>query len=154
MGSNITAVSGSFFTCFHTQKADDGCMVFIRYGNGSCGTIVSTGYQDGGPKNLTELTGTKGMISVENDSISIGKNGKWQRIEDYSGEDCMLYIMQKQWRDFLSSIENNTEPPVTGIYARGIMEAAFAAEVSSHYKKEICLPLPKEYEAFIEGLIK
>ena len=154
MGSNITAVSGKFFTCFHEQKADDGGMVFVRYGNGACGAVVSTGYQEGAPKHLTELTGTKGMISVDYESISIGKNGKWQQVEDYSSEKWVPYAMQKQWLEFISSIENNTEPPVTGLYAREIMAAAFAAEVSSHYKKEICLPLSKEHEMFIEGVIK
>ena len=153
MGSAITTVSGKFFTCFHDQKADDGGMVFVRYGNGTCGTIVSTGYQNGAPRHVTELTGTKGMISVEYDSISIGKNGKWQKIENYNNEDWMSYSLLKQWREFLSSIENNTEPPITGMYARGIMEAAFAAEISSTYNTEVGLPLDEKYLSFIGGLI-
>ena len=153
MGNSIIAVSGKFFIAFHNQKADDGGMVFVRYANGACGTIVSTGYQDGAPKHLMELTGTKGMISVEHSGVSVGKNGKWQLIEDYSNEKWMPYAVQKQWQEFLFSIMNDETPPVTGSYARGIMEAAFAAEISSHYNKEICLPLDKEYEEFIERLI-
>ena len=154
MGSDIITVSGKLFICFHNQKANDAGMVFVRYANGACGTIVSTGYQDGAPKNLIELTGTKGMINVGYNSVSIGKNGKWQQIENCSDEQLMSDFMLRQWQEFLFSIENDTEPPVTGSYARGIMEAAFAAEVSSHYGKEIRLPLDKKYETFIEDLIK
>ena len=153
MESEITAVSGKLYTRFHNQKADDCGMIFVRYANGSCGTIVSTGYQDGAPKHLTELTGTKGMISVDYHGISIGKNGKWRQVEDYSDEESMPWAILKQWQEFISSILNNTIAPVTGSYARGIMEAAFAAEASSYYDKEITLPLDKECELFIEGLI-
>jgi len=153
MGSPITTVSGKFFTCFHNQKADDGGMVFVRFANGTCGSVVSTGYQDGAPKYLMELTGTKGMISVDHTGVSVGKNGKWQLVENYSNESWMVYAFEKQWHEFLFSILNNTMPPVSGTYAREIMEAAFAAEVSSHLNKEVSLPLDKEFEKFTEGLI-
>ena len=153
MDSSITAVSGKFFTGFHDQKADDAGMVFVRYANGACGAIVSTGYLSGAPNHLTEITGTKGMLSFDHNSVSIGKNGEWQLIESFSNDNWMQQAFLKQWQEFLFSIENDTAPPVSGSYARGIMEAAFAAEVSSQYNKEVCLPLDREYEAYIEGLI-
>ena len=153
MNSSITTVSGKFYTSFHNQKADDSGMVFVRYANGACGSIVSTGYQDGAPKHLMELTGTKGMLSVDHAGISVGKNGKWQQVKNYGDENWMQYAIQKQWEKFLESLLNDTIPPVSGTYARGLMEAAFAAEISSHNNKEKNLPLSKEDEAFIERLV-
>ncbi len=150
MNGRILTVSGRFSTAFHDQRADDAGMVFVRYSNGACGAIVSVGYKDGAPKNLMELTGTKGMIAVDYSGISLGKNGVWRKIDDFGNEKWMPHALTLQWRKFAEAVKNDTEPPVTGEYAREIMEAAFAAELSSRYGREIGLPLREELEADIE----
>jgi phthalate 4,5-cis-dihydrodiol dehydrogenase len=138
MDSPVESVSAHLDTRFHDQHADDLGMVFLRYKNGVVGTVVSAGFETGVMNFSTELTCTKGMLKVVDDRhVFIGRDEQWQQISGTEGSDWMMASLVNEWRAFLSAIENDTTPLVTGEFARHIMAVVFAAEDSSRLKKEI-----------------
>ena len=140
VGAKVSSVCAQFGTRFHAQEADDLGLIFLRFENGASGSVVSTGYRDGAPKHLTELTCTKGMVNIEYTAgVTIGKTERWSRVPDSGSEDWMREALVAEWRAFVSSIEANREEPVTGGFARHIMEAMFAAQRSSEIRQEVRL---------------
>jgi hypothetical protein len=65
IGSPVQQVSAQLSTRFHDQQADDAGLIFLRYADGAAGTVVSVGYATGAPKHLTELTCTRGMLTID-----------------------------------------------------------------------------------------
>lgn len=140
IGSQVTAVSARLRTRFHDQPADDVGMVFLRYANGAMGTVVSTGYADGAPKHLTELTCTNGMINIDYTAgVTVGKGERWQTLPDTGHERWMHAALVEEWRQFLDSLDRGTPSPVTGEFARHIMSVVLAAEESSARDAEVRL---------------
>jgi predicted dehydrogenase len=143
VGSNVSSVCAQFDTRFFEQAADDVGLIFVRFCNGSFGTVVSTGYRQGAPKHLTELTCTGGALNIEYSAgVVIGKGEKWTSIPDSGSEAWMHEALVHEWRAFVCAIEEDTEEPVPGPFARHIMEVVFAAEQSSRQRTEIALPAP------------
>ncbi len=141
IGSPVSSVCAQFDTRFHEQQADDAGMIFLRYGNGAVGTVVSTGYQVGAPKHLTELTCTKGMLNIDyTTGVAIGRNEQWQTVPKTGSENSMHEALVNEWRAFADAIQFNKESPVSGVYARHIMAVVFAAEESSKLKQEVPVP--------------
>lgn len=145
-GSPIKSVSAQFATSYHTQKADDAGMVFVRYRDGKFGTVVSIGYSEGAPKHTTEIYLTKGCLAVDYWSVSVGSNDVWKEVASYRDRDWMMDALVEQWSSFLKHIKSKKPGPITGDYARHIMEAAFAAETSSSVGYDIVLPALEELE--------
>jgi len=139
INSRVSAVSAQFSTRFHTQGADDAGMVFLRYATGAAGTIVSTGYQTGVPKHLTELTCTRGMMNIDpKTGVSIGRDEKWQTVpESLPSGDWMHWAFVEEWRQFVDIIENDIDTSLASDFALHIMDVLFAAEVSSQEGREI-----------------
>lgn len=137
--SPVTSVSAQFSTRFHEQGADDAGMVFLRYANGASGTVVSSGYQVGAPKHLTELTCTKGMMNIDYEAgVSIGRGETWQTVpESLPSGDWMHEALVEEWRQFIYAIEHDTKTPVPADFAMHIMDVVFAAEQSSQEQHEI-----------------
>ncbi|MEO1664885.1 MAG: Gfo/Idh/MocA family oxidoreductase [Chloroflexota bacterium] len=137
--SPVTAVSAQFGTRFHNQNADDTGMIFVRYANGAAGTVVSTGYNTGAPKHLTELTCSKGMLNIDYEAgVSIGRGEVWQTIpESIPSDDWMHESIVEEWSQFITAIESNTRSPVPADFAMHIMDVVFASEQSSQEKREI-----------------
>jgi predicted dehydrogenase len=143
VGSPVQSVSAQFDTRFHDQNADDVGLIFLRYANGAAGTVVSTGYKNGAPKHLTELTCTRGMLNITyDDGVRLGRNEQWQTIPESVTSGWMEEAMLNQWRAFIEAIENDTPPAVSGDYARHIMAAVFAAEESSNFRHEVAVAPP------------
>jgi phthalate 4,5-cis-dihydrodiol dehydrogenase len=142
-GSSVSSVSARFDTRFHDQQADDVGLVFVRFRNGSFGSVVSTGYRDGAPKHLTELTCTGGALNIEYTAgVTVGKGEKWTPIPDSGSATWMHEALVEEWRGFLRAIEEDTEEPVPGWFARHVMEVVFAAERSSELGREIAIQGP------------
>ena len=140
VGSPVARVAAQLTTRFHEQAADDAGLIFLRYANGVAGTVVSVGYREGAPKHLTELTCTRGMLTVDYTSgVTVGRNGQWQQVPDSAGEEWMHQALIAEWRGFAGAVRHGTEPPVTGAYGRHIMAAIFAAEESSRRREEIAV---------------
>lgn len=138
--SPIRTVSAHFDTRFHDQRADDAGTVFVRYENGCAGTVVSTGYAVGAPKHLTELTCTKGALTIDYaGGVTIGRNERWERVEDSGSESWMPEAFHEQWVSFLKALRGHGGPAVTLEYGRHVMHAAFAALESSRVEREIVL---------------
>lgn len=138
MGSPVTRVSAQLGARFHDQAADDAGLIFLRYANGAAGTVVSVGYRDGAPKHLTELTCTRGMLTIDYaGGVTVGKNEQWRSVPDSASDDWMHAALVEEWRGFAAAIRSGGQPPVTGAYGRHIMAAVFAAEESSQLQREV-----------------
>ena len=140
--SDVASVSAHLNTRFHNQHADDVGVAFLRYANGAIGNVVSAGFQTGVMDFSTELTCTKGMLKIVDDThVFIGRDEQWQHISGTDGNEWMAESLVNEWSAFLSAIENDTEVPVTGEFARHIMAVIFAAEESSRLKREVPISL-------------
>ena len=140
VGSPVTSVAAHLATRFHDQAADDAGLIFLRYANGVAGTVVSTGYRDGAPKHLTELTCTRGMMNVDYvGGVTVGKNGQWRHVPDSASEEWMHAALIAEWRGFAHAVRSGQPPPVTGAYGRHIMATIFAAELSSNLHQEVAV---------------
>ncbi|MBE0690337.1 MAG: Gfo/Idh/MocA family oxidoreductase [Anaerolineae bacterium] len=140
MDSPVTSVSAQLMTRFHDQQADDAGMLFLRYGSGAAGTIISTGYANGAPKHLTELTCTKGMMNIDYvTGVSIGRDERWQTVPGTSDENWMHNALVGEWRAFVHAVDRGTPPAVTGDYARHIIAVILAAQRSSANGREIAV---------------
>ncbi len=138
VGSPVTSVCAQFDVRFHDQRADDAGLIFLRYANGVAGTVVSVGYRTGAPKHLTELTCTRGMLTVDYaGGVNVGKDERWQQVPGSASDDWMHAALIEEWRSFVAAVRTGSPPPVTGAYARQIMAAVFAAEKSSRLRREI-----------------
>ncbi|MBK8021037.1 MAG: Gfo/Idh/MocA family oxidoreductase [Chloroflexi bacterium] len=139
--SPVAAVSARFGTYFHDMAADDTGMVFLRYENGAAGLVISTGYSVGAPRHTTELTCTKGMLTIDYGSgVQIGRDDQWQLLpESVPSGSWMHGALVEEWRAFLHAVDTGSEPAVSGADARHIMAAAFAAERSSELDREVRL---------------
>jgi hypothetical protein len=51
----------------------------------------------------------------------------------------MHEALLNEWRAFAEAIESDVVPAVSGAYARHIMAAVFAAEISSRSRKEVAV---------------
>jgi phthalate 4,5-cis-dihydrodiol dehydrogenase len=139
--SPVRGVAAHFSTAFHDQAADDLGLVFLRYESGAAGSVVSTGYANGAPKHLTELTGTKGMMTIDyTGGVHIGQNEAWRLLpESVPTGNWMHEALVNEWRAFKASIDDDTETPVPATFALHIMDVAFAAERSSQERREIAI---------------
>lgn len=145
VNSRVRSVCAQFGTRFHDQQADDVGLIFLRYENGAAGTVVSTGYRSGAPKHLTELTCTRGMLNIDYSAgVQVGRDEKWQTIPDSGSANWMHEALVKEWQGFFTALQHDTEPPVSGPYARHVMAAVFAAEESSRLKQEVTVPVQAE----------
>ena len=138
VGSPVTSVCAQLDARFHDQRADDAGLIFLRYANGVVGTVVSVGYHSGAPKHLTELTCTRGMLTIDYaGGLVVGKDEQWQQVPGSASEDRMHAALVEEWRGFIAAVRTGSPPPVTGAYGRHIMATVFAAETSSCLRKEI-----------------
>ncbi len=140
VGSPVARVAAQLDTRFHDQAADDTGLIFLRYANGVAGVVVSVGYRDGAPKHLTELTCTRGMLTVDYAGrVSVGKHEQWRHVPDSATDNWMHVALIAEWRGFVDAIRAGSPPPVTGAYGRHIMAAVFAAEESSRVHQEVAV---------------
>jgi len=138
VGSSVSSVCAQFDTRFHQQAADDVGLIFVRFRNGAFGCVVSTGYRTGAPKHLTELTCTAGALTIDYTAgVLIGRGEKWTPVPDSGSAAWMHEALVEEWKAFVRAIDEDTEEPVPGWFARHIMEAVFAAERSSRERREI-----------------
>ncbi len=140
IGSPVRSVAAHLATRFHDQEADDVGMIFLRYANGAAGTVVSTGYAVGAPKHLTELTCTRGMMNIDYAAgVYIGRDERWQAVPGSVCDDWMHEALIREWRGFIRAVAEDAEPPVTGAFARHIIQVVLAAQQSSDLRQEVIL---------------
>ncbi|MCA9838192.1 MAG: Gfo/Idh/MocA family oxidoreductase [Trueperaceae bacterium] len=138
--SELASISADIKTSFHAQEADDIGVALLRFKNGVSATASAIGYQTGVFKFLSELTCSKGLLKISHkDGVFIGRDERWQKVVGSSADDFMEQSMVNEWTAFRDALKNNKPMPVTGEFARVVMQAAFAAEASSREKREIYL---------------
>lgn len=136
--SPVERVSARISADMHDQQADDNGLLFLSYKNGAAGVVTSTGYARGGPKHLTELTCTKGMMNIEyGKGVWIGRNDQWEYLPYTGPDDWMQAAMEEELRQFSRSVTHNEQSPVSLESARHVMAIIFAAMESSRIGKEI-----------------
>jgi phthalate 4,5-cis-dihydrodiol dehydrogenase len=136
--SRVMSVRANILTSFHQQRADDAGMIYMQYESGATGIVISTGYESGAETYLAELTLTKGMVRIDMfGGVYIGKNDRWNHLPESLAGHTEQEALLKEWSAFVECVETSSEPPVTGEYAKHIMEIVFAARESSLQKKEI-----------------
>lgn len=138
--SELASISADIKTSFHVQSADDMGVALLRFKNGLSATASAIGYQTGVFQFLTELTCSKGLLKVSHkEGLFIGRDERWHKLEGTSSEDFMEQAMLNQWSAFRDALSHNKPMPVTGEFARQVMQVAFAAETSSQEKREVKL---------------
>lgn len=154
---------------YHQIEVEDEVTAFLQYANGATGVfITSTGEAPG--TNRLEITGTRGKVVIEHDTIHFIRN------ETPSDEFCRnsgkAFASPDIWdvqipisgkggqhteiiRNFADAVLNGAPllaPAVEGIHS---VELANAMLFSSATKKEVSLPLNSVvYEKFLEELCK
>ena len=142
VGQPVERVSAQLSTRFHEQQSDDAGMVFLRFAGGASGTVVSTGYRVGAPKHLTELTCTRGMLTIDYEgSVLLGRDDKWHVIAEANKENWMQQALTHEWQGFRDALSQDKEVPITGEFARHIMAIVFTAEASSAQRTELSVPI-------------
>lgn len=138
--SPVRSIAAEVQNKFHEQQADDIGVALLRFENGVTATASSIGYKTGVFKFLTELTCTGGLLKIcHKDGLFIGKDEKWQKVDGTGCANWMGEAVLNEWRAFSEALERDTSMPVTGAYARHVMQVAFAAEASSQQKLEVVL---------------
>lgn len=142
VGHPVERVSAQLGTHFHEQKSDDAGMVFLRFASGATGLVVSTGYKQGAPKHLTELTCTRGMLTIDYENVVLlGRDEQWHTVSERNTNNWMHEALINEWRSFSRAILLETETDITGEFARHIMAIVFAAEDSSKRRAEVTVPI-------------
>lgn len=138
VGSEVFSVAAHLATRFHRQSADDTGVLFLRYVDGTVGTVYSIGYDTGAPEHGTELTCTRGIIRVHSvHGVSIGRGEAWTTVPDTGHAAWMNEALVSEWQAFERAIREQQEPAVPGRFARHVMATLFAAEESSRTHAEV-----------------
>jgi predicted dehydrogenase len=138
MGSQAMSVSASIGTRAHYQAADDYGTAFIRYKNGTAGTVIAVGYRDGGPNFSCEVICANGTLRFSANYekyVRLGRGEQWEDVEF----DRDTPAFANEWRAFAECIARDIEPAASGEYGRHIMEILFAAEESALTNREVPL---------------
>ncbi len=138
MDSSVVRVSARLSVDFHNQRADDNGLLYLSYKNGAAGVVVSTGYAQGGPKHLTELICSEGMLNIEyGKGVWIGRDDQWTQLPYTETDDWMQVAMEEEWRQFVQAMNRHEKSPASLESARHVMAVSFAALESSRTGKEI-----------------
>jgi phthalate 4,5-cis-dihydrodiol dehydrogenase len=133
---SVTAVIG---TRAHQQQADDAATVFLRFDGGAAATVFAFGYRQGADDQETEVLATGGHLRFELTSgLFLGQGNRWTLAKGTDGP-WKPPAMEGQWRAFREYLDGEIECPVSGAFARQVMQVVFAAEESSHAGREVVL---------------
>jgi predicted dehydrogenase len=146
-GSEVESVKGDVRTVMHDQTGDDAALALLQFANGIYATVTSIGFKTGVYDDSATIYCTNGIIRCGLDWPSpswarVGQEEHWREI-DLSprlrgfGDDHQLAAFAAEWQDFLRSIEEDTDPAVTGDYSRHLVAILTAVEESSRLDKEV-----------------
>jgi len=133
----VVVVKGSTGQRFHSREqmdADDATIAFLEHANGVSSVSLVTGYRQGAPKDMIEMTCTEGMLRCDRKRVWVGLDERWQERPVTSMDDKV-----REWEDFLTCIEQDTEPPIPGEEARHTVEVMQAVEEASAARREVRL---------------
>jgi phthalate 4,5-cis-dihydrodiol dehydrogenase len=140
MNSSVQSLSASLSASFHEQDADDLGLLFLRFANGATGTVSSLGYRHGAATHHSEIFGTLGHLQIDpSQGLRQGSNETWTAVSEVPESDWMLNALTREWLAFLEVLKTKSTPPVTGEYARHLIEIIEAAQLSAQTKTEVSL---------------
>ena len=103
---------------------------------------VAVAYKDGGPNHDLNIICSEGSLHIGRGDgglvdagVWVGQGDQWTKIEvDDEGSN-----FANEWQAFAQAINEDIEPPASGVYGRHIMEILFAAEESAITNQEVRL---------------
>jgi UDP-N-acetyl-2-amino-2-deoxyglucuronate dehydrogenase len=122
-GTPVEATGYAVTTPVHRMETEDLAAGAIRFANGAIGTVSATTAAYPGYPEAIELIGTRGTARIEDAGLAVHfHDGGEIRVEDGAagggaGADPMAFSHQYHRAvitDFLSAIENDAEPRITG----------------------------------------
>ncbi len=150
MMGEVDTIYGHYETVGHTIQAEDFCTALLKFKNGVTGYIICTTCA---PRDVQEtrisIYGTKGMVSLIGDQLTITING--EPPEMVTGNTMKNDTLTTpvggphawQCRDFIDSIIENRDPIVTGEKALKSVEIVTAVYQSALQDQPIKLPLTR-----------
>ena len=136
-GSRVVAVKGHTSQRFHSREqmdADDAAMALLEHANGVHTVSLVTGYFRGAPKDMVEMTCTRGMLRCDRKRVWVGLDEQWSERPVETEDDKV-----REWEEFLTYLEQGGQVPVPGEEARHTVQVVQAVEESSAAGCEIRL---------------
>lgn len=137
--SPIVAVKAWIGNPILEQQADDSSVALLQFANGVHCTITHTGYRQGVEQFKGEVVTTEGMIKFApfppDRGLWISQAGRYEPLpcEQPEGKDPFTLELE----GFVDCIERGGEAPVSGQWARDIVEVLLACEESSRTGREV-----------------
>lgn len=140
MGQDVVGVNALAGTFFHEQQADDSALIGLRFANGGIGQVQSVGYRNGAVGFAMDLVCENGTLRIDFDhGVSIGRDAAWTPVPDSIEPDWMHHAVAREWQAMRAAIKGEAPNPVTGAYARHIVEIIEAVHLANSEKREIAL---------------
>lgn len=140
MGQDVVGVNALTGTFFHEQEADDSALLGLRFADGGIGQVQSVGYRNGAMGFAMDLVCETGTLRIDFDhGVSIGRDAAWAAVPDSIEPDWMHHAVAREWRAMRAAIKGEAPVPVTGAYARHIVDIVEAVHLASREKREITL---------------
>lgn len=139
VGSRLRSIFARFGAYWGSEEVENGGMVFVEYENGTYATIWTL-YS--GPDRIrrpyfpgltdtAEIVGEKGLLLVKSyQGVSIRKGEEWETLLQPPKEEIEKGVFESQLDDFLTSILEDREPPITGEDGKRAVELCEAAYTS------------------------
>ncbi len=136
----VASVTAELQTRFHRQEADDVGVALLRFRNRTTATAVCIGYRTGVFSFVTDVTCSEGLLRIDHaKGTFVGRGETWQQVPGSAAEDWMAQGLVREWQAFAGALASGDPMPITGDYARQVMEVAFAAEVSAEQRREVAI---------------
>jgi len=130
----VKGMSGQYFHPYSQMDAHDGTLALLQHRNGTYTVAVAVGYRRGARKDLLEITCTAGMICCDKGRLWIGVDEEWRERPVESASDKV-----REWDEFLTSLEEEKAPPISGREARDTLRVLLAVEESAATGREVRL---------------
>lgn len=158
---DVEHVCGLTATLAHERiEVEDTGAAVVRFKNGAIGTLEATTSAYPGLLKKTEIHGTEGSAIIEQDSILLWdfqesrpeddelreKYGASSETTGGAADPKAISFVghQRQFEDFLASVEKGETPLIDGYEGRKSVELILAIYQSSWEGKRITLPLPQD----------
>ncbi|MDA0838358.1 MAG: Gfo/Idh/MocA family oxidoreductase [Planctomycetota bacterium] len=132
VGSHVVSVKGKVSNEIFSYSAADSGIAIVEFENGLYANILHIGYRNGVERFESLLTGSKGSIHLESNTLSLC-NGS---------ESGLIELAQRRphiemWKDFVQAIETDGETLTSGNYGREVISICEAVERSGETGREI-----------------
>ena len=141
-GDDIQSVTASVGNPVYPEGlADDTSMAFLRWRGGKVATVSRIAFRTGVTSYGADFFCTNGQVRFRiaygghgTTSVWVGKN------EEYAEVDVPQFdSLERQFTEFVESLQEGREPPITGAHGRQVIEVMEAMDRSSETGREVLL---------------